>query len=102
MIKYASETKIIKLTTNEGFKGKLYINILLDEDKRKVIVLRKVFFSVHKNLEVAIMLKKLGNVNLYEQSISFKEKTLQDVIEAINSICRFNKRSHDKRSKETD
>jgi len=104
MIAYISKPQIIRKLTNEGLKCKMYIHVLLDENKKRTVVFRRVFFTNDRCDDVAVLSKKIGDIYLYEQHFSFKDETLKEVIQALNSIYQFNitKEYYDRRNKEDD
>lgn len=104
MIAYISKPQIIRKLTNEGFKCKMYIHVLLDENSKRTVVFRRLFFTNDRSDDVAILRKKIGDIYLYEQHFSFKDETLKEVIQALNSICQFNitKEYYDIGNKKTD
>jgi hypothetical protein len=75
---------IIRTTTNEGFKSKLYVTSRLKQDtglENDVLLLKRLFFT--KFPQELIVLKEMNNVCLCEENVALQEPTLLTLISAL-------------------
>ena len=70
----------IKSKTNDGFAARIIVRRLI-EGNTSVIVIEKKFLS--KNMPINIGYIKKGSIYYCVQTMSFKEETLNQIIESI-------------------